>query len=93
VLPHIDMVLLMTVNPGYGGQALIENSYRKIEELKKMKEQHKSEVLIQVDGGVDLTNPRKLVDAGVDILVVGSTIFSNENPGKVISTLKSLSGI
>jgi len=93
ILPYIDLVLLMTVNPGYGGQDLIENSYKKIVDLRRMADAQNPDVLIQVDGGVDLTNAGKLVDTGVDVLVVGSTIFSNENPGRVISALKRLSGI
>ncbi|HUS85872.1 MAG TPA: ribulose-phosphate 3-epimerase [Bacteroidales bacterium] len=93
IMPYIDLVLLMTVNPGYGGQDLIENSYKKIGDLRRMIDAQNSDVLIQVDGGVDLANARKLIATGVDVLVVGSTIFSNENPGRVISALKSLSGI
>jgi len=88
VIQDVDLVLIMTVNPGYGGQKFIENSYKKITRLKKMIVEKGSSALIQVDGGVDLTNTRKLVDAGVDVLVIGSFIFKSENPLETIVKLK-----
>jgi ribulose-phosphate 3-epimerase len=89
IISDLDLVLIMTVNPGFGGQKFIENSYKKIGKLKKMILDKGSKAVIQVDGGVDLTNTRKLVDAGVDVLVVGSFIFRSENPMETIVKLKS----
>jgi len=90
ILQDVDLVLLMTVNPGYGGQKFIENSYKKIIQLKKMISEKGLSTLIQVDGGVDLTNTRKLVDAGVDVLVIGSFIFKSANPLETIVKLKKV---
>ena len=88
VLPYIDMVLLMTVNPGYGGQAFIPGSINKIGELRSMIDEGGYDVLIEVDGGVDLQNAPMLVHAGVDILVAGSTVFSSSDPAEVIRRLR-----
>lgn len=88
ILPDLNMVLVMTVNPGFGGQKFIENSYRKIRKLKKMISDAGSETLIQVDGGVTEGNIDQLIDAGVDVFVVGNTIFSASDPQKMISNLK-----
>ena len=90
IIQDVDLVLLMTVNPGYGGQKFIENSYKKIVQLKKMISERGSSALIQVDGGVDLTNTRKLVEAGVDVLVIGSFIFKSANPLETIVKLKKV---
>jgi ribulose-phosphate 3-epimerase len=91
VLPYIDMVLIMTVNPGFGGQKFISESYSKIEEMKEMIDSTGNEVLIQVDGGVDTSNAAKLVKAGVNVLVAGNSVFSSDDPLKTISRLKNLS--
>ena len=88
ILPYIDMVLLMTVNPGYGGQAFIPGSINKIGELRSMIDEGGYDVLIEVDGGIDLQNAPMLVHAGVDVLVAGSTIFSSSDPVEVISRLR-----
>ena len=88
VIQDIDLVLLMTVNPGFGGQKFIDNSYDKIARMKQLIQKKKSSALIQVDGGVDLSNTRKLVDTGVDVLVVGSFIFRSTNPVDTIVKLK-----
>lgn len=88
ILPDVDMVLLMTVNPGFGGQKFIENSYRKIRELKKMILDVNPDVLIEVDGGVVLSNAQKLAEAGVDVLVAGNTVFSSADPKDTIHRLK-----
>jgi len=88
IIQDVDLVLLMTVNPGFGGQKFIENSYAKITRLKKMIVEKGSSAVIQVDGGVDLSNTRKLVNAGVDVLVIGSFIFKSDNPLDTISKLK-----
>ncbi|MGI6305571.1 MAG: ribulose-phosphate 3-epimerase [Bacteroidales bacterium] len=88
ILPYIDMVLLMTVNPGYGGQTFIPGSFNKIGELRSMIDEGGYEVMIEVDGGVDLHNAPMLVHAGVDVLVAGSTVFSSSDPAETISRLR-----
>mgnify|MGYP000920523530 FL=1 len=88
ILPYIDMVLLMTVNPGYGGQTFIPGSFNKIGELRSMIDEGGYEVLIEVDGGVDLHNAPMLVHAGVDVLVAGSTVFSSSDPAETIRRLR-----
>jgi len=93
ILPYIDMVLIMTVNPGYGGQAFIEESWNKIKEMREMIRQTDTNVLIQVDGGVDLSNAAKLVEKGVNVLVVGNTVFSSDDPTRTISKLKNLNSL
>lgn len=90
VINDVDMVLIMSVNPGFGGQRFIERSLHRIEELKAMVKRNKSECLIEVDGGVDLSNAQALVDAGADVLVAGNAIFSKENPTEIISRLKNV---
>lgn len=88
ILPYIDMVLLMTVNPGYGGQAFIPGSINKIGELRSMIDEGGYDVLIEVDGGIDLQNAPVLVHAGVDVLVAGNTVFASSDPVEVIRRLK-----
>lgn len=90
VINDVDMVLIMSVNPGFGGQCFIERSLHRVAELKAMIKRNKSECLIEVDGGVDLSNAQALVDAGADVLVAGSAIFSKENPKEIISQLKNV---
>ncbi|MGD0583532.1 MAG: ribulose-phosphate 3-epimerase [Bacteroidales bacterium] len=90
ILPYIDMVLIMTVNPGYGGQTFIMDCYNKVVELRKMIDRAGHGVLIQVDGGVDTKNASKLVKAGVDVLVAGNAIFSSADPTETILKLKNL---
>jgi ribulose-phosphate 3-epimerase len=90
ILPYIDMVLIMTVNPGFGGQTFINESYSKIRELRSMIDNGGHNVLIQVDGGVDTTNASKLVVAGVDVLVAGNSVFSSRDPAMTIRKLKEL---
>jgi len=90
VINDVDMVLIMSVNPGFGGQRFIERSLHRIEELKKMIKRNHSECLIEVDGGVDLSNAQALVDAGADVLVAGNAIFSKDNPNEIISKLKNV---
>ncbi len=89
ILPYADLVLNMTVNPGFGGQAFIESSYGKIRELKALIRETGSPALIQVDGGVGLHNIRKLIDAGVNVFVVGNTVFSADDPPGMIRKLKN----
>lgn len=89
ILPYIDMVLIMTVNPGYGGQSFIMDSYNKIVELRKMIDRAGHSVMIEVDGGVDTKNASKLIRSGVDVLVAGNTIFSSDDPAGTIKKLKN----
>jgi ribulose-phosphate 3-epimerase len=89
-LPFIDMVLVMTVNPGFGGQSFISESYKKIRELRKMIDREGYNILIEVDGGIDTTNAAELVEAGVNVLVAGNSVFSSTNPTETIRKLKEL---
>ncbi len=90
ILPEVDFVLLMSVNPGFGGQRFIKITYERLRRLSKMKEKLNPDLLIEVDGGVCLDNAAALVDAGADILVAGSAIFKASNPLGYISGLKKL---
>ncbi len=90
VLHYIDMVLIMTVNPGFGGQSFINESYDKIAEMREMIDSDGSNVLIEVDGGIDTNNASKLVSAGVDVFVSGDAIFSSPDPSETIRKLKEL---
>lgn len=87
-IQDIDLVCVMSVNPGFGGQSFIENTYQKVSELKNLIEKKKSNTLIEIDGGVNATNAKKLVDAGADVLVAGSFVFKSENPTETIKKLK-----
>lgn len=89
IITDVDMVLVMSVNPGYGGQEFIYNSYSRIKNLKELIVKKNSNALIEVDGGVELSNAGKLYKAGVDVLVAGTTIFDSEDPKKMISDLKN----
>lgn len=88
VLGDLDLVCLMSVNPGFGGQSFIENTYRKIEQLKTMQAAQNASFEIEIDGGVTLNNYKKLIDSGATVLVAGNTVFSAENPSAIISQLK-----
>jgi len=90
VLPDLDLVLNMTVNPGYGAQSFIEYSYQKIRQLREMIDQSGSKALIQIDGGVGLDNLAGLKEAGVDVFVVGNTVFASDDPVKTIQQLKAI---
>jgi ribulose-phosphate 3-epimerase len=90
ILPSIDMVLVMTVNPGFGGQSFIHESFRKVAELRKMIDDSDYNVLIEVDGGIDLSNASKLVETGVNVLVAGNAVFSSPDPAETIGKLKNL---
>jgi len=90
IINDCDMVLLMSVNPGFGGQSFISNTFEKVKRLKQLILKHKSAALIQVDGGVDVKNIAELNQAGVDSFVVGSAIFKAENPLIYIEQLKSI---
>ena len=86
----IDLVCIMSVNPGFGGQSFIENTYSKVEKLKKMIIKKNASTLIQIDGGVTNKNAKQLAEAGADILVAGSYIFRSENPTETIVALNNL---
>jgi len=88
IIKEVDLVLIMSVNPGFGGQKFIENTYKKVKETKDMILDNNSTALIQVDGGVNLDNASKLFDAGADVLVAGNAVFASENPAKTIELLK-----
>ena len=90
ILPYIDLALIMTVNPGFGGQKFIQESYNKIEELREMIDTGGYDILIEVDGGIDTCNASKLIKTGVNVLVAGASVFGAENPANVIQKLKSL---
>lgn len=90
VIKEVDMVLLMSVNPGFGGQKFIENTISKVKRLRKLIVDSDSKALIEVDGGVQEDTAPRLVAAGVDVLVSGSHIFKAENPGQIIQDLCAL---
>jgi ribulose-phosphate 3-epimerase len=90
ILPYIDMVLIMTVNPGFGGQLFIKESYNKIAELHKMIVEGSYDVLIEVDGGIDTVNAYKLIESGVNVLVAGNSVFGSSDPAGTIHKLKRL---
>lgn len=91
IISEIDLVCLMSVNPGFGGQKFIENTYSKIERLKNLIISKNSKAKIEIDGGVDFNNVSKLIKAGADVLVAGNTVFGAKNPEEAISKLKNSS--
>lgn len=90
IITELDLVLLMSVNPGFGGQKFIENTYKKISKLKKLIQDNKANTLLEIDGGVTMQNAPKLIRAGADILVAGNTIFASQNPEQIIAELKQI---
>ena len=90
IIGDIDQVLIMSVNPGFGGQTFIEHTYRKIDQTRNLIEKSGSKALIEVDGGVNLLNAIKLIELGADILVAGSSIFKSSNPIKTIDNFKAM---
>ncbi|MBT8185034.1 MAG: ribulose-phosphate 3-epimerase [Eudoraea sp.] len=90
VITDIDLVCMMSVNPGYGGQSFIENTYSKVRALKELIQQKGADTLIEVDGGVTDINAKQLADAGADILVAGSFVFKSQNPKATISSLSHI---
>lgn len=90
IIGDLDLVCVMSVNPGFGGQKFIENTYHKIGTLKEMIRAKKSKALIEIDGGVDMNNYKKLIEYGADVLVAGNTVFSSSNPSQTISELKKI---
>mgnify|MGYP001263862341 FL=1 len=89
-IQDIDLALVMSVNPGFGGQSFIKNTYSKVEKLKEMILRKNSSAMIEVDGGVTDKNVKKLVEAGADVLVAGSYVFKSPNPDSTIKDLKNL---
>ncbi|MDO8952548.1 MAG: ribulose-phosphate 3-epimerase [Draconibacterium sp.] len=90
IISELDMVLLMSVNPGFGGQAFIENTYKKVRQLKTLIEKNNPDCLIEVDGGVNYETGKNLFDSGADVLVAGSFVFNSKNPAETIRNLKML---
>lgn len=88
IIQDVDLVLVMSVNPGFGGQSFIENTYQKVTVLKNLIERKNAKTCIEIDGGVNMTNAKKLVDVGADIIVAGSFIFTSETPSQTIKKLK-----
>tara|TARA_B100001093_G_scaffold73206_1_gene63824 strand:+ start:32018 stop:32671 length:654 start_codon:yes stop_codon:yes gene_type:complete len=90
IISELDIVCLMSVNPGFGGQSFINNTFQKIRDLKILIEKYNSQALIEIDGGVNSKNAKKLSDEGADILVAGSFVFKSENPKKTIEDLSAI---
>jgi ribulose-phosphate 3-epimerase len=90
VIEDLDLVLIMSVNPGFGGQQFIHNTYKKIQDLKRLIQGVNENLIIEVDGGVGLQNVTNLVSAGANAFVAGNAIFATENPTETISKMKSL---
>ena len=90
IIQEVDVLLLMSVNPGFGGQSFIENTYKKVRQAKKLIEQAGASTLIEIDGGVSLKNAKALVEAGADALVAGSFVFNAANPTQTIADLKHI---
>ena len=93
VLGDLDLVLLMSVNPGFGGQKFIERTYEKIRKLRKMINEQGLETMIEVDGGVNTENASSLFEAGADVLVAGNAVFKSDNPNGTILLLKNASAL
>ncbi len=90
IIEDVDMVLLMSVNPGFGGQKFIENTLKKVRQLRQLIAAHQTDVLIEVDGGVQSETAPRLVEAGVDVLVSGSYVFKSPTPEAIIQQLRRL---
>jgi ribulose-phosphate 3-epimerase len=90
ILRDIDLVCLMSVNPGFGGQSFIGQTLLKIKQLKEMINEQLLNVKIEIDGGVTLENAKLIIDAGADVLVAGNTVFKSENPFNTIAALKAI---
>ena len=93
VVEHVDLVLIMSVNPGFGGQSFIEGTYDKLRELRALCDERDAHPLIEVDGGVSLTNARLLCEAGANVLVAGSAVFKAADPGLIVRELRDLGTI
>lgn len=93
IIEDLDQVLIMSVNPGFGGQRFIENTYKKLADIKELSERRNPGLYIEVDGGVDSGNTGRLVDAGANVLVAGSAVFSAPDPALMISELKTINSL
>jgi ribulose-phosphate 3-epimerase len=92
IIQDLDLVLIMSVNPGYGGQSFIENTYSKLRDLRALMDKNGAHPLVEVDGGISTGNTAALVDAGADILVAGSFIFGSDDPAATIREIKAIAG-
>ena len=92
VIAEIDLICLMAVNPGFGGQKFIESTFEKVKKLKALIRETHSKAIIEIDGGVNLENAPSLVKAGADVLVAGNSVFKSSDPAGVIRTMKALQG-
>jgi ribulose-phosphate 3-epimerase len=90
VIQDVDLVCIMSVNPGFGGQSFIENTYDKVKQLKALITKKGASTLIEIDGGVNIYNAKALIDAGADVLVAGSFVFKSDNPKATIKGLKAV---
>ena len=90
IINDIDLVCIMSVNPGFGGQKFIENTYTKVAALKELIQKKNATALLEIDGGVSLQNAKKLVEVGANVLVAGNTVFNSENPEQTIQLLKNI---
>lgn len=90
IISDIDLVCIMSVNPGFGGQSFIKNTFNKVKELRNLINDHNSNAIIEVDGGVNSKNAKKLIECGANALVAGSFVFKSENPSNTISELSSI---
>jgi ribulose-phosphate 3-epimerase len=90
ILADIDLVCVMSVNPGFGGQSFIPHTIVKVKQLKEMINEFLLDVKIEVDGGVTLANAKTIIDAGADVLVAGNTVFKSANPTETIAALKRI---
>jgi len=90
VIKDIDLVCIMSVNPGFGGQSFIENTYAKVKQLKALITKKGASTLIEIDGGVNIHNAKTLIDAGADVLVAGNFVFKSDDPSGTIKKLKSV---
>jgi ribulose-phosphate 3-epimerase len=90
VIEHLDLALIMSVNPGFGGQKFIYQSVIRVQQLKELIIKHNTETIIEIDGGIGLQNAEKCLQAGVDVLVAGSSIFNAPNPSQVITEMKAI---
>ena len=93
VIQDIDLICVMSVNPGFGGQSFIENTYAKVEKLKALIQRKNANTLIEIDGGVTNKNAKQLVTAGADVLVAGNFVFKSENPTVTILELKKITSL
>jgi ribulose-phosphate 3-epimerase len=93
ILSEVDLVCLMSVNPGFGGQKFIQHTYKKINDLVQLRERLETDCHIEIDGGVAMSNYGHLLNAGANVLVAGNTVFSSENPTETISKLKAYNRI